>query len=197
MLMQRTAAHAHLYEACQDLHARLDNLELERLAVEDELTGLLNRRVFEQELQTFMGLHHKRKASCAVLLLDLDRFKGVNDRLGHAAGDELLQQVGERLKGLLRAKDTIARLGGDEFAIVQYHVQEPPAVALVAERIVAELHRPFQLEEGEAGIGASVGIALYPRHGTTSDTLLERADAALYAVKHSGRNGWRQWEEGL
>lgn len=80
---------------------------------------------------------------------------------------------------------------------MQYHVQEPPAVALVAERIVAELHRPFQLEEGEAGIGASVGIALYPRHGTTSDTLLERADAALYAVKHSGRNGWRQWEEGL
>lgn len=121
----------------RNLELRLDNLELERLAVEDELTGLL------------------------------------------------------------RAKDTIARLGGDEFAIVQYHVQEPPAVALVAERIVAELHRPFQLEEGEAGIGASVGIALYPRHGTTSDTLLEKADAALYAVKHSGRNGWRQWEEGL
>lgn len=181
----------------RNLELRLDNIELERLALEDELTGLLNRRGFEQELETFLELHTRRKASCAVLLLDLDRFKSVNDRLGHAAGDELLQQVSERLRGLLRTKDTIARLGGDEFAIVQYHVQEPPDVALVAERIVAELHRPFQLEEGEAEIGASVGVALFPRHGRSPESLLERADSALYAVKHSGRNGWRLWEEGL
>lgn len=177
----------------QNVGNYLDRLQLEKIALEDSLTGLANRRSYEQELQRLLALHDRRKVAFAVFMLDLDKFKDVNDSWGHAAGDALLVEVAQRLKSLLREDDTVARLGGDEFALIQCNIKGIPDVALVAERIVEELRRPYDLEEGCATIGVSVGVALYPEHGEAADVLLERADEALYAVKRAGRNAWRLW----
>lgn len=124
-------------------------------------------------------------------MLDLDKFKEVNDRHGHAAGDELLVQVGERLQSLVRGRDVVARFGGDEFAVILYHVKNCDEVAEVARRILGKIKQPFQLREAEVSVGVSIGIALYPQHGDSRQSLLENADIALYEVKRRGRNAFR------
>ena len=190
-LEQELAAAREFGETLRDL---LEKQHLEKMALEDALTGLANRRCFEQELQRHVGPGRTRSTGFAVHLLDLDRFKAVNDVLGHDAGDELLRQVAVRLQGLLREHDLVARLGGDEFAVLQRNFRGVEDVQLVAGRIVEELRRPFALPQGAAEIGVSVGIALYPAHGDDPAQLMKCADLALYAVKDSGRNAWRLWQ---
>lgn len=161
-------------------------------ALHDELTGLPNRASLEHHLQLKLKRgRHGDSGQFALLFLDLDRFKQVNDRLGHKAGDLLLQQVGQRLTGSLRQGDLLARLGGDEFILVLDPLRDPEDAAKVAAHIRAALTAPFQLYGQHAQIGVSIGIALYPEHGSTAQELLEAADTAMYAAKNAGRNTWR------
>ncbi len=162
------------------------------LAHHDALTGLANRAALIQKIEEAAARQRRREEPFTVLLLDLDRFKQVNDTLGHPAGDALLIEVATRLKSLLRETDVLARLGGDEFAIIQAgetNQREAGEVSL-AERIIDMLGKAFDLERGEINIGTSIGIALASEHETGSGDLLKMADLALYRAKSSGRNGY-------
>jgi diguanylate cyclase (GGDEF)-like protein/PAS domain S-box-containing protein len=162
------------------------------LAHHDALTGLANRTALTQKIEDAAARQRRRGEPFSVLLLDLDRFKQVNDTLGHPAGDTLLTEVAARLNGLRRETDTLARLGGDEFAIIQTgEVNQREAASALANRIIEALGKPFDIEGGDINIGASIGIALAPEHDTSSDNLLKMADLALYRAKSSGRNGYR------
>ena len=159
------------------------------MAHHDALTGLANRGTLLERIGEAAARQRRRGDLFAVLLLDLDRFKSVNDTLGHPAGDALLRGVALRLKGLLRETDALARLGGDEFAIIQDGELNPhDAAKALAARIIETLRAPFDVEGHEIHIGASIGIALAPEHGSDSDTLLKMADLALYRAKSDGRN---------
>lgn len=165
--------------------------DLERMAHRDALTGLPNRLMLMSRLEHSMEHSRRDNSICAVLFQDLDRFKQVNDTLGHAAGDELLKQVAERMRNRLREVDTVARLGGDEFVVVLEGLSTPEEATKVADQLIQELNRPFSLSEtGEAHIGASIGISLFPRDAQMPHELLEKADRALYAAKSAGRNSW-------
>lgn len=161
----------------------------------DALTGLPNRNLFDDRLRTATVKARRHGDRFALMLVDLDRFKSVNDRLGHLAGDALLVEVGQRLQACVRASDTVARLGGDEFAVVLEEVDGPDAVREVAARICADMARPFELAEGLAQIGASVGVVLGPDDAANATELMRRADAALYAVKKGTRGAFRFYEE--
>lgn len=169
----------------------LEKIKLEQMAWQDGLTGLANRMQFERKLDNAIEVSKSTATIVAVFMLDLDNLKPVNDTWGHSAGDELLIQVGERLKKHVRGRDVVARFGGDEFAVILYHFTVLSEVEDVASRIVEEMRRPFRLKETEVQIGGSLGIALYPEHATDPQELIEKADAALYKVKRSGRNAWR------
>jgi diguanylate cyclase (GGDEF)-like protein/PAS domain S-box-containing protein len=161
------------------------------LAHHDALTGLANRAALIQKIEEAAARLRRRDEPFTVLLLDLDRFKEVNDTLGHPAGDTLLTEVATRLKSLLRETDVLARLGGDEFAVIQTgETKQRDAAQGLAERILEILGRPFNIEGGDISIGTSIGIALAPEHETGSDELLKMADLALYRTKSTGRNGY-------
>jgi diguanylate cyclase (GGDEF)-like protein len=166
---------------------------IRQLSLRDPLTGLANRRfLLEHEKHLFAGARRAR-TQIAVLAIDLDDFKAVNDRYGHAAGDTVLLTSSERMKLLLRESDVIARLGGDEFVIVLGQVDNAAAAREVANRVVERLRQPIPLEGGHtAHIGASVGIALCDPDGDTLDTLIKQADAALYTAKREGKNTYRE-----
>ncbi|MBL8463636.1 MAG: diguanylate cyclase [Thauera sp.] len=157
----------------------------------DALTGLPNRRLFEDRLQSAIASALRHGERFALMLVDLDRFKGVNDRFGHLAGDALLVEVGRRLQLCVRASDTVARLGGDEFAVILGEVGGREDAVEVAGRICASMAEPFELGEGVAQVGASVGVALGPQDDADAEELQRRADAALYSVKHGGRGSFR------
>ena len=162
------------------------------LAHHDALTGLANRAALTQKIEEAAARLRRRGEPFSVLLLDLDRFKQVNDTLGHPAGDTLLTEVAARLNRLVRETDSLARLGGDEFAIVQAgEANQREAASGLANRIIEALGKPFEIEGGDINIGTSIGIALAPEHDTGSDNLLKMADLALYRAKSSGRNGYR------
>ncbi len=162
------------------------------LAHHDALTGLANRAALTQKIEDAAARQRRRQEPFSVLLLDLDRFKQVNDTLGHPAGDTLLTDVAARLNGLIRETDTLARLGGDEFAIVQAgEANQREAAAALANRIIEALGRPFDIEGADINIGTSIGIALAPEHDTSSDNLLKMADLALYRAKSGGGSGYR------
>jgi diguanylate cyclase (GGDEF)-like protein len=165
--------------------------QLETLALHDPLTGLANRRLLQDRVR--MALKHVRRerGQMALLYLDLDGFKAVNDSLGHHAGDVLLQQVAERLQGAVRADDTVARLGGDEFMVALSRVAGAKEAARVADKIIEALAEPYDLEGAAARVTASIGLALYPEHGDNADALMQGADAALYEAKESGKNAYR------
>jgi diguanylate cyclase (GGDEF)-like protein len=164
----------------------------EHQALHDWLTGLPNRALLRDRIQQGV-LACRRDGQCgAVMLLDLDRFKDVNDNLGHRYGDLLLQQVGPRLRDAVRESDTVARLGGDEFAMLLPGVGED-AVAQVAAKIVEALERPFVVDGATIDVGASVGAACYPGHGDDVDTLLQHADTAMYLAKEAG-SGWELYD---
>ncbi|WP_171070270.1 sensor domain-containing phosphodiesterase [Methylobacterium terricola] len=157
----------------------------------DPLTGLPNRALFRDSLDQRLAGLRRHGGTCGLLCLDLDAFKAVNDTLGHLAGDALLREVAERIRASLRQEDLPARLGGDEFAILLGGDADPPGAAATAERLVAALREPVDLGGQEATIGVSIGIAFAPEHGLDSDTLLKRADLALYRAKSEGRNTYR------
>lgn len=156
----------------------------------DTLTGLPNRMLFHDRLRQSLARAKREGYQVAVLFIDLDRFKEVNDTLGHEAGDCLLREAGARLAQSVRQSDTVARLGGDEFTVIMPAVVEPPHVSIVARRILATLAQPFPLPNGSGQISASIGIALYPTDAGDLDTLLARADQAMYRAKQAGRNGF-------
>jgi diguanylate cyclase (GGDEF)-like protein/PAS domain S-box-containing protein len=162
------------------------------MAHHDALTGLANRAAVTQQIEEAAARQRRRGDSFTVLLLDLDRFKHVNDTLGHSAGDALLRQAAARLKALLRETDVLARLGGDEFAIIQSgETSQREAASVLADRIIEIFAKPFDIDGNEVNIGTSIGIALAPEHGTNPDSLLKMADMALYGAKSAGRNGYR------
>jgi diguanylate cyclase (GGDEF)-like protein/PAS domain S-box-containing protein len=161
------------------------------LAHHDALTGLANRAALTQKIDEAAARQRRRDEPFTVLLLDLDRFKQVNDTLGHPAGDALLTEVATRLKSLLRETDVLARLGGDEFAIIQAgEVDQRSAAKALAERIIEIIGKPFDIDGSDVSIGTSIGLALAPEHHTGSDELLKMADLALYRAKSAGRNGY-------
>ena len=162
--------------------------KIEKIAYHDSLTGLPNRQLFLNQLG--MALHRARRTNgiVAVLFLDLDRFKVVNDSLGHAAGDVLLQTVAERIRSAVRGEDSVTRLGGDEFAVLCTEVGTPDDAMMVAERIIASVKRPITLDGQEVFVTTSLGISLFPADATEPVGLLKNADAAMYRAKAQGRD---------
>ncbi|XGV97279.1 MAG: EAL domain-containing protein [Leptolyngbya sp. BL-A-14] len=160
-------------------------------AFHDLLTGLPNRMLFNDRLPLALANAHRSNTMLAVMFLDLDRFKTINDTLGHAIGDQLLQAVASRLAGCLREGDTISRWGGDEFTLLLPQIGSAEDAAKAAQRLSEALKPAFHLELHELYISTSIGIALYPHDGEDAQTLLKNADAALYRVKEQGRNGYQ------
>ena len=175
---------------------RRSEAKIAHMARHDALTGLPNRVLLNEQLQH--GLARTRRGEIvAVHLLDLDRFKNVNDTLGHPAGDKLLQLVTERLRSVARDTDTIARMGGDEFAIVQPGISQPADATALALRTIEEVSKPYVIEGQHIIIGTSVGIAVGPVDGATPDQLLRNADLALYRAKENGRSTFRFFERDM
>lgn len=158
-------------------------------AEHDSLTGLCNRTQFEARLADAVRLAADTSSLAAVLYLDLDGFKPVNDRLGHAAGDQVLKRVAKRIEAAVRGDDVVARLGGDEFVVLVEGLAAADDAARIAAKLVASLAQPFHVDHQSIGIGVSIGIALFPRDGACPETLLAAADAAMYQAKHHGRGG--------
>jgi diguanylate cyclase (GGDEF)-like protein len=172
--------------------------EIKQLAFYDLLTKLPNRRLLQERLKHSIDVERREGKQLALLMLDLDRFKAVNDNLGHLAGDELLQQVAERIKNRLRDVDMVARLGGDEFIVLLEDIPHPGDAARVAEKIIKDLSKPFKLTQSDdVRIGASIGISLYPQHGDSYEILLDYADTALYHAKDNGRGCFAYFSEDL
>ncbi|MBI3045513.1 MAG: PAS domain S-box protein [Betaproteobacteria bacterium] len=162
--------------------------QFKQLAHYDVLTQLPNRALFYDRMKQALAQARRNQWTVGVMFIDLDRFKNVNDTLGHAVGDRLLQQVSERLAGAVRADDTVGRLGGDEFAIVLSNLSSAQDAGLVAQKIMASFDEPFELGGSEIYATASIGITLYPDDGTDQDALIRNADAAMYRAKQAGRN---------
>ncbi|NVN92648.1 MAG: EAL domain-containing protein [Desulfuromonadales bacterium] len=162
--------------------------EIQRLAYHDPLTGLPNRLLLNDRLTSVLADAKRYGHGAAVLFIDLDNFKVINDSLGHAIGDLLLCEVGKHLEAGIRKSDTIARTGGDEFVVVLEDIVTPAAAAFVAQNLLQDLATPFSIKGQQLFVSASIGIALYPDDGTDTDTLLKSADAAMYDAKEAGKN---------
>ncbi len=164
---------------------------LQHLAHYDALTQLPNRLLFRERLSDMLARAERHGNVLALLFIDLDRFKPINDTLGHQAGDELLQRVAERLAGCVRTSDTIARLGGDEFTVLLDDLHSPDEAGIIARNILDAVERPYILHGQAQFISASIGIACYPSDSVDAETLLRQADMAMYRAKQEGRNGYR------
>jgi diguanylate cyclase (GGDEF)-like protein len=165
--------------------------QLQRLAFHDSLTGLPNRVLFQDRLNVALAGAARHDDLVAVMYLDLDHFKYVNDTLGHPAGDRLLVEVGQRVSRCLRASDTLARLGGDEFTVILDHLGAVEDARRVAERIVEEVGSAVQLGDETVFVGASIGISFFPRDGRDAESLQKKADLAMYEAKQAGRGQHR------
>jgi diguanylate cyclase (GGDEF)-like protein len=177
----------------ESLIEHIEKARLETMALRDPLTGLANRFMFEKAIQNAIRFAIKDGTLSAVYVLDLDKFKPVNDTMGHAAGDELLIEVGRRLTTLMRPRDVVARLGGDEFAIVQLDLRQVEHADQTAEWILKEIRRPFTIQGQSIEIGVSIGVSVCPLHATEYSELLEGADLALYQAKLAGRNTFKSF----
>jgi diguanylate cyclase (GGDEF)-like protein/PAS domain S-box-containing protein len=181
----------HYVALFADISERKENENRIRfLADHDHLTGLPNRRVLQTRAAQLIGSGRRRDAGLALMVIDLDRFKNVNDTLGHAAGDQLLIEVARRLTASVRSSDTVVRLGGDEFVVLLGDMDTPADVAAVASKIREALNQPISIGGRALHTPPSIGIALYPADGDDVETLMRNADTALYQVKASGRNAW-------
>ena len=177
--------------------ARASADKINRMARYDTLTGLPNRMLLNETLAAAMGDADKWGSRCAFMMIDLDRFKAVNDTLGHPVGDRLLQRVAERLGQLMSANEMCGRLGGDEFAVVVKDATDTVRVDLLAEAIIEHLSRPYEVDQHTLYIGASVGVAIGPRDGRTADALVRSADLALYRSKDAGGGAFHAYEPHL
>lgn len=176
---------------------RRSEQQVSRLAHYDSLTGLANRVQMSQALEQILAAPSGRERTCAVLMLDLDRFKHVNDTLGHPAGDALLKQVAQRLERAIGGTGRCGRLGGDEFQVIVPGVQTRDSLGNMAQEIIASLSQPYSIQGQSVVIGASVGIAVAPEHGANSEELIRNVDLALYAAKDAGRGVFRFYAEDL
>ena len=170
-------------QATMDAAARI-----EQIAYHDSLTGLPNRQLFLKQLGNAIHHAHRYNAMCTVLFLDLDRFKVVNDSLGHAAGDTVLRTVAERIRNTIRGEDTVTRLGGDEFAVLGTEITGPDDAELLASRIIAAVKEPIVVDGQELFVTTSLGISLFPADADDPETMLKTADAAMYRAKAQGRD---------
>lgn len=182
----------HMVSVARDVTAlKRSEQQLQKLAFYDPLTGLANRALLDDRLRMALSSAQRGGTTLAVLYIDLDRFKYVNDTLGHPAGDQLLIEISRRLAKPLRASDTIARMGGDEFTILLAEVRAEADAIRIAERIVKAVGKPVRLGDETVFVGASVGISFYPKDGQNADALRKHADVALYEAKAAGRGQYR------
>lgn len=182
----------HFISIHEDITAQKKTQErIQYMAHYDALTGLPNRALFYDRLKQALAMAKRNQGGLALLFLDLDGFKAVNDTLGHHAGDLLLTEVARRLQQCVRESDTVARLGGDEFTIILNEAHEHHSVAMIAEKIIEVIAQPFDLMGSEARIGVSIGIARYSEEASDEDELVKDADQAMYEAKSAGKNTYR------
>ena len=179
------------------LDAQAREAQLVLRAHHDDLTGLPNRALLRERLQQELAHARRSGNQLALLFLDLDRFKSVNDTMGHDSGDQLLRMTASRLRDCLRESDTVARLGGDEFVVLLTGLPSPQQAVKLAEQIIASLAQSFQIDGSECFIGASIGISLYPADGATAEELLKHADIAMYRAKAAGRGRFVFFEDSM
>lgn len=170
-------------------------LELDKQANYDKLTGLPNRRLFFEILERMILKNERDKRNFALLFIDLDGFKDINDNYGHEAGDEVLIEVGNRLIKCIRKSDNVARMGGDEFAIILRNIEDKTAVDNLVKKIHTVLQEAMHIGDNECKVGSSIGIAIYPEHGKDSETLLRNADSSMYEIKRNGKGGFKFFEK--
>lgn len=195
---ESTQRHLGTYGVARDISERKRAEEIISFqAYHDQLTHLPNRVLFKDRLELAIAQCQRRSGSLAVMFVDIDRFKLVNDTFGHSEGDLLLRSIATRLKETLRRGDTLARLGGDEFTILLPDVNQPEDAETIARKILDLMQMPFHLSHGEFRVSCSVGISIFPRDGNTAETLTQHADVAMYQVKRSGRNGFRFFDTDL
>jgi len=171
--------------------ARALAFKMEHLAQHDFLTGLANRMLLTERLSQAIGLANRHGKQVALLFLDVDFFKSINDSLGHAVGDLLLKSVADRLSANVRTTDTVCRLGGDEFVILLSEIEHPQDAALIAEKLLADFVHPQLLYGLELHVGLSIGISIFPQDGSDADALIQSADAAMYRAKSGGRENYQ------
>jgi two-component system cell cycle response regulator len=167
------------------------NQVLKPLALNDALTGVPNRRLLMDRLALSIAHAHRNKNTMAVMYLDLDGFKDINDTLGHDAGDMLLVLFAARLVAAVRHEDTVARLGGDEFVIVLSELSHADDAARMASKIMDSVSLPYNIQGRDVSMTVSIGVSIYPVHGEEADTLMKKADLALYEAKHMNKNNFR------
>ena len=184
--------YAAIYRDITEVRSKDENIR--HLAFHDALTGLPNRALLRERLDHAIERARREREGLALMFMDLDRFKAVNDQLGHGAGDLLLQLVAQRVKGHLRGTDTLARLGGDEFVVLLENTSDVDVCTRLAGKIIAALSEPIDLNGHLAQIGASIGISIFPADGVDVESLLKRADLAMYAAKSEGRNTFRVYQ---
>lgn len=178
-------------------HTNRVSREREDLAIHDTLTGLPNRMLFMDRLEQALKRARRRRTMVGVMFIDLDRFKRVNDTLGHASGDQLICQVAKRLRAAARAEDIVARLGGDEFVVVIGDVGEVGHILLVVEKMLAAMAAPYLISGHELFVSCSIGVSVYPNDGTDSGSLLKNADTAMYHAKGAGRNRFQLYDAAM
>jgi diguanylate cyclase (GGDEF)-like protein len=170
---------------------KLAEKKLTHLALYDQLTGLPNRTLFRESLAYSLSQARRSKAVMALLFIDLDGFKKVNDTLGHDAGDQLLKEVAKILKSVIRESDMAARIGGDEFTVILNSVQDRKQAVHIAEQIINTVKLPMWISGNQVKVSASIGIALYDEHAHNIEDLIKAADAAMYLAKSGGKDGYR------
>ena len=192
LVIRDITAHKALEEALRERER-----QVRFLAEHDPLTGLPNRALFEDRLAQACSQARRQQHRLAVLFIDLDHFKPINDTLGHAIGDRLLQETAQRLAACLRQSDTVARIGGDEFVILLLNIEDIGAVRQIIDKLLETITQPFHIDAHCLHISLSVGVALYPEHGQDVATLLRQADTALYKAKNDGRGTCRFYEPAM
>lgn len=192
-LMDAEGQVTHFVALQQDITDSKHEVEQQQyLAYHDSLTGLPNRTLFLQMLQAAIDGDADQKDMHALLFIDLDKFKPVNDTFGHPVGDALLVAVAKRLRAAMRKTDLVARIGGDEFIVLRKNLQAPSSADALAQSLVKSLSRPYSIGKRPVTVGASVGIAVWPQDGGDAVTLIQSADNAMYRAKHASGNAWRR-----
>jgi diguanylate cyclase (GGDEF)-like protein len=177
--------------------ARAMRLKMTHLAQHDFLTDLPNRLLLNDRITQAISLSRRHSKPLAVLFLDLDGFKHINDSLGHEIGDKVLQLVAHRLVACVRASDTVSRHGGDEFVVLLSEVADAGDAAFLAERILSALEIPYAISERDVHLSASIGISIYPQDGHDADFLIKSADTAMYQAKGKGSNNYHFFEQNM
>jgi two-component system cell cycle response regulator len=191
LLEAKTRIHNMLEVRLLYKHLEHYSLEMESLAMHDALTGLPNRRLLMDRLSLSITHAHRNKRTMAVMYLDLDGFKQINDTLGHDAGDKLLNMVAARMAAAVRQEDTVARLGGDEFVIALWELIHADGLARLVSKVIQAVSQPYVINGHTVSVTTSVGVSIYPTHGDDADTLMKNADLALYEAKRAGKNDYR------